>query len=298
MTTDSPLTGTFTALVTPFTGDGIDEARFSALVDRQFAAGVDGVAAVGTTGESPTVSYDEHYALIRLAVEAADGRGAVMAGTGSNSTSEAVEATVEAARLGATHALLVAPYYNKPSQEGLFRHFAAIAEAVEIPLVLYSIPGRCGIEIGVETMARLAEAYPHVVAIKEAGGRVDRVHQLVAALPDRVTVLCGDDALTLPFMASGAGGVVSVASNLCPEEVAAMVRHLAGGDLGAARSVHYRLYPLFRALLTLDVNPVPIKHAMARLGLLTEPRVRLPLAGLEAGKAAQLDAVLAACGLT
>jgi len=297
MTTRTPLSGAFTALVTPFDEKGIDETAYRKLIDQQFSEGIDGIVTMGTTGESPTLSYHEHYEAIRIAVDAAAGRGPIMAGTGSNSTAEAVEATVEAARLGATHALLVAPYYNKPNQEGLFRHFSAIAEACPLPMVLYSIPGRCGVEIGVETVVRLAEAYPHVVAIKEAGGRVERVHQLHATLPDSFSILSGDDALTLPFMASGARGVVSVASNLCPAEVTAMVRTLLAGDFVKGREMHYRLYPLFRGLLSLDVNPVPIKAAMAKLGHIPSEKVRLPLAPLSEEKAQKLDEILLACGI-
>jgi 4-hydroxy-tetrahydrodipicolinate synthase len=290
--TRQPLSGTFTALVTPFTADGIDREAYRRLVEAQFAAGVTGVVPVGTTGESPTVSYDEHYELIRMAVETTAGRGVVMAGTGSNSTSEAIEATVEARRIGATHALLVAPYYNKPSQEGLFRHFQAIAEAADLPLVLYSIPGRCGIEIAVETVARLARECPNIVAIKEAGGNVERVHMLKAALPGEFSILSGDDSLTLPFMASGARGVVSVASNLIPGEVSAMVAAMLDGRLAEARDLHYQWYPLFKGMLSLDVNPVPIKAAMAMAGRIPSPAVRLPLVGLSAEAATRLATML------
>ena len=267
------------------------------MIDAQFAGGITGVVPVGTTGESPTVSYEEHYELIRLAVEYTAGRGPVMAGTGSNSTAEAVEATVEAAGLGATHALIVAPYYNKPNQEGLYRHFKAIAEATPLPIVLYSIPGRCGIEIGVETVARLAADCPSIVAIKEAGGNVERVHQLRAVLPETFSILSGDDSLTLPFMASGAQGVISVASNLIPSGVSALVQAMLDGDLAGARALHYRYYPLFKGMLSLDVNPVPVKAALALRNLIPSAEVRLPLVELDAAKATALAGILAKCGL-
>lgn len=291
------ITGTFTALVTPFRDGSLDRDAFRSLIDAQFAAGVQGVVPVGTTGESPTVTYDEHYELIRLAVEFTAGRGAVMAGTGSNSTLEAVEATVEAAKLGATHALVVAPYYNKPNQEGLYRHFRAIAGACDLPIVLYSIPGRCGIEIGVETVARLAADCPTIVAIKEAGGNVERVHQLRAVVPADFSILCGDDSLTLPFMASGAQGVISVASNLIPAGVAALVDAMLAGKLEEARALHYRYYPLFKGMLSLDVNPVPIKSALAMRGMIPSADVRLPLVGLDPAKWSALDAILKSCGV-
>ena len=291
------LRGTFTALVTPLRNGHVDADCYRRLVEDQFAKGITGVVPVGTTGESPTVSYQEHYDLIRWAVEAAGGRGIVMAGTGSNSTSEAIEATVEAERIGVTHALLVAPYYNKPSQEGLYRHFRAIASASKLPFVLYSIPGRCGIEIAVETVARLAQDCPTIVAIKEAGGNVERVHQLRAALPEDFSILSGDDSLTLPFMASGADGVISVASNLIPAEVAAMVNAMLENRLAEARELHYRYYALFKGMLSLDVNPVPIKAALAAVGRISSAEVRLPLAPLSAEAEVKLGAILKGCGL-
>ena len=291
------LRGTFTALVTPLRNGSVDADAYRRLIDDQFSQGIDGVVPVSTTGESPTVSYQEHYDLIRWAVEVAAGRGIVMAGTGSNSTSEAIAATVEAERLGATHALLVAPYYNKPSQEGLYRHFAAIAAASKLPLVLYSIPGRCGIEIGIETVARLARDCPTIVAIKEAGGNVERVHQLRVALPETFSILSGDDSLTLPFMASGAQGVISVASNLIPAEVSALVKAMLDDRLPEARALHYRYYPLFKGMLSLDVNPVPIKAALAAAGRIPSPDVRLPLAPLGPEAMARLDDILRQCGV-
>ncbi len=189
----------------------------------------------------------------------------MIAGTGSNSTKEAIELTVEAERLGADAALLVAPYYNKPSQQGLYLHFKAIAEAVKIPLVLYSIPGRCGIEIAVDTVVRLARDFPNIVAIKEAGGSVERVNQLRQALPDSFEILSGDDSLTLPFLSAGAVGVISVASNIIPQQVGDLVRHWLAGRPSEAAAVHRKYYPIFKDLF-IEPNPVPTKYALAELG--------------------------------
>ena len=222
-------TGTYTAIVTPFNNGEIDETALSRLIRAQIKGGVDGIVPVGTTGESPTVDYDEHVHIIALAVRFAAGKVKVLAGTGGNSTSEAVYLTREAEKLGADGSLQVAPYYNKPSQEGLFQHFREIARKTKLPIVLYSIPGRCGVEIGVETVRRLAQECKNIVGIKEAGGSCDRVSQLRAALGPRFEILSGDDSLTLPFMAVGAQGVISVVSNVVPREVSQMVRAQAAG---------------------------------------------------------------------
>ncbi|MDB6148117.1 MAG: dapA, partial [Spartobacteria bacterium] len=215
--------GTFTALVTPFRDGAIDSTAFEKLIEAQIAAGITGLVAVGTTGESPTLSHDEREGVIRQCVKVARGRCAVLAGTGSYSTRDAVDATKQAEALGVNGALVVAPYYNKPSQEGLLQHFKAIATATSLPIVLYNIPGRCGVDIGAETVVRLAQACPNIVSIKEASGSVDRVSELRGLLPESFTILSGDDSLTLPFMSVGAAGVVSVASNLLPADVRALV---------------------------------------------------------------------------
>ncbi len=267
--------GTHTALVTPFRGEKFDADAFRSLIEDQIAGGITGIVPVGTTGESPTLDHDEHNEVIRTAIEAAAGRCRVMAGTGSNATSEAIALTTEAERLGADSALLVAPYYNKPSQEGLYRHFRAIAESVKIPLVLYSIPGRCGIEIGVETVARLAGDCPNIRTIKEAGGSVERVSQLRSALGTDFEILSGDDSLTIPFLSVGAVGVISVASNLFPAEVSQMVRLWLAGDIPGAQALHRKFYPLFKDLFV-EPNPVPVKFALSLRGKMT-PDVRLPL---------------------
>lgn len=287
--------GTHTALVTPFRNGAFDIPAFQALIEEQIAGGVTGIIPVGTTGESPTLDHEEHLKVIDVAIKTAAGRCLVIAGTGSNATNEAVALTQEAAKLGADAALLVAPYYNKPSQEGLYRHFKAIAECVNIPIVLYSIPGRCGIEIGVETAVRLAKDFKNIRAIKEAGGSVERVNQLRAALPEDFEILSGDDSLTLPFMSVGAVGVISVATNLIPAVVSTMVRHQLAGESAKARAIHQKYYPLFKDLF-IEPNPVPAKFALARLGKMTAD-VRLPLCEMSASNAEKLTATLKACGL-
>ena len=284
--------GTHTALVTPFRGGQFDADAFLGLIEEQIAGGITGIIPVGTTGESPTLDLDEHNEVIRTAINAAKGRCLVMAGTGSNATSEAVALTTEAERLGADAALLVAPYYNKPSQEGLYRHFRAISESVKIPLVLYSIPGRCGIEIGAETVARLANDCPNIRAIKEAGGSVERVSQLRSMLPPEFEILSGDDSLTIPFLSVGAVGVISVASNLYPAEVSRMVRLWLDGDTVGAVAIHRRLYPLFKDLF-IEPNPVPVKFALSLRGKIT-PDVRLPLCEMSAANCDKLRKTLAA----
>jgi len=267
--------GAHTALVTPFKDGALDEAALTLLIETQIQGGITGIVPVGTTGESPTLSHEEHHRVIEIAVKVAAKRVLVIAGTGSNATSEAVELTIEAHKLGADAALVVAPYYNKPSPEGLYRHFKKVADSVSIPIVLYSIPGRCGIEIPVPVIVRLAADCPNVVAIKEAGGNVERVHQLRAALPESFQILSGDDALTFPFMAAGAVGVVSVASNIIPTEVERLVQTFLKGDLGKSEEIHNRYAPLFRDLF-IEPNPVPVKTALAAKGVCQDD-VRLPL---------------------
>jgi 4-hydroxy-tetrahydrodipicolinate synthase len=267
--------GTFTALVTPFRIGEIDVAALERLIEAQIAARITGIVAVGTTGESPTLSHKEREQVIEMAVKIANKRCLVLAGTGSYSTREAIAATKRAEEIGVDAALVVAPYYNKPSQEGLFRHFQAIAETTSLPIVLYNIPGRCGVDIAAETVERLASNCSNIVCIKEASGSVDRVGELRSRLPHEFTILSGDDSLTLPFMSIGAVGVVSVASNLIPGEVCALVRAQETGDVKSARKLHQKLLPLFKDLF-IEPNPVPIKMALAWRGLMS-PEVRLPL---------------------
>ena len=287
--------GAHTALVSPFRDGALDEAALRSLVEAQVAAGISGIVPVGTTGESPTLSHEEHRRVIEVTVSAAAKRTLVIAGTGSNATSEAVELTVEAQKLGADAALLVAPYYNKPSAEGLYRHFREVANSVSIPIVLYSIPGRCGIEIPVAVVARLAADCPNVLAIKEAGGSVERVNQLRAALPATFQILSGDDSLTLPFLASGAVGVISVASNIIPAEVQSLVQSFLKGDVARAQELHHRYYPLFRDLF-IEPNPVPIKTALAAKGICRED-VRLPLCEMTQAHRDLLSKTLKATGI-
>ena len=282
--------GTFTALVTPFINDQVDEAAFARLIERQIEGGITGIVPVGTTGESPTLTHEEHIRVIELGVQTTKGRCKVIGGTGSNSTAEAISLTREAERVGCDAALLVAPYYNKPSQEGLFRHFVKIAEATKLPLILYSIPGRCGIEIAVETVARLAAACPNIVAIKEAGGSVERVSALRAVLPAEFDILSGDDSLTLPFMSAGAKGVISVASNLIPKEVGEMVNAALKGNYELARRLHFHWYALFKDLF-IEPNPVPAKTALALRGEMS-PNVRLPLCDMSEPNRRKLEATL------
>jgi 4-hydroxy-tetrahydrodipicolinate synthase len=287
--------GTFTALVTPFVQDHLDEAAFARLIENQINAGITGVVPVGTTGESPTLNNNEHHHVIALAVKTVAGRCKVIAGTGSNSTAEAVSLTVEAERLGADAALIVAPYYNKPTQAGLLAHYGAIAAAVKMPIMLYSIPGRCGIEIGVDTVATLAQRHSNIVALKESGGSVERVSQLRAALPASFEILSGDDSLTLPFMSVGACGVVSVASNVVPAAVVALVNAALAGDYATARKHHFHLYPLFKELFV-ESNPAPTKYALSLLGRM-HPEVRLPLAPLADSSRVRVEEAMRQTGL-
>jgi 4-hydroxy-tetrahydrodipicolinate synthase len=287
--------GTFTALVTPFRNDQLDEGAFTALIEAQVAGGVTGVVPVGTTGESPTLTHHEHLRVFELAVQAARGRVKVMAGTGSNSTREAIEYTTEAERIGADAALVVAPYYNKPTQEGVYRHFRAIAESTKLPIMLYSIPARCGVEIAVETCARLAADCPNIVAIKEAGGKVERVTELKAALPPKFEILSGDDVLTLSFVKAGAVGVVSVASNIIPREVGELVGAALAGNWEEAQQSHDKYGELFKNLF-IETNPSPIKQALAWQGRMTA-EVRLPLIELQPDSQDTLRASLKALKL-
>lgn len=274
-----PLTGAITALITPFQDQKVSHEDLKRLVEFQIKSGIDGLVPVGTTGESPTLDHEEHLDVIRSVIAAARGRVPVIAGTGSNATREAVDLTRLSHEAGADAMLVVAPYYNKPSQEGLFQHFCAIADATDRPIILYSIPGRCGIEISVGVVERLAHRYRHVRWIKEAGGSVERVDLLKLAMGRDLTVLSGDDALTVPFMSVGAEGVISVASNLLPREVSRLTRLAQANDFAAAGKLHRRLFPVFKALF-LEPNPVPVKHALAAAGRIASAEVRPPLSPL------------------
>ncbi len=288
-------TGTYTAIVTPFRKGVLDETALERLIKAQVKGGVDGIVPVGTTGESPTLDYEEHVRVIELAVQFAGKKLKVLAGTGGNSTSEAIYLTKAAEEAGADGSLQVAPYYNKPTQEGLYQHFSAIASATKLPLVLYSIPGRCGIEIGVDTVKRLAAEHKTIVGIKEAGGNADRVSQLRAALGPKFEILSGDDSLTLPFMAVGANGVISVASNILPREVSRMVKAFGAGRISEALKLHAKFYPVFKDLF-IETNPVPVKAALAMMGKLEE-EYRLPLVAMTAKNKEVLRATLKAAGV-
>jgi 4-hydroxy-tetrahydrodipicolinate synthase len=287
------LTGTITALATPFRDGQVSYPDLKKLVAFQLRGGIDGLVPVGTTGESPTLDWDEHMEVIRFVIAEARGRVPVIAGTGSNSTREAVELTKLSHAAGADAMLVVAPYYNKPSQEGLYRHFAEVAETTDKPVILYSIPGRCGIEISVGVVERLRAKYKHVAWIKEAGGSVDRVDQLKHALGRDVTVLSGDDSLTLPFMAVGAEGVISVASNLYVREIGRMVKLALANDFTKAARIHRELYPAFKTLF-IEPNPVPIKYALRRAGVIASDAVRPPLCEMSPANTKTLEQVLAA----
>ena len=288
-------TGTYTAIVTPFKHGRIDEPALAHLIKMQLRGGVDGVVPVGTTGESATVDYDEHIHIVALCVKCAAGKIKVIAGTGGNSTKEAIDLTQRAEKAGADASLQVAPYYNKPTQEGLFQHFHAVARSTKLPIILYSVPSRCGVEIAVDTVNRLAHDSVNITGIKEAGGSADRVSQLRAALGEKFTILSGDDSLTLPFMAVGAHGVVSVASNVIPREVAHMVQAFALGKSTVALKLHDRFYPLFKDLF-IETNPVPVKAALAMMGMMEE-EYRLPLVAMSSANREKLRKTLKACGV-
>lgn len=289
------LTGTITAMVTPFSRGHVDFGGIKKLVKAQIRAGIDGLVPMGTTGESPTLNHDEHMEVVQTVIASAGGKVPVIAGAGSNSTREAEGLTRRAHEAGADGMLVVAPYYNKPSQEGLVQHFGRVAECTDRPIILYSIPGRCGIEISVDTVERLRAKYPHVCYIKEAGGTVDRVDQLKTAMGSDIVVLSGDDSLTVPFMSVGAQGVISVASNLLPRDVVKMVNASAANDFKKAAKQHRRLYPLFKALFV-EPNPVPVKWAMQKAGLIATADVRAPLCKLSAAGRKSVQAALNTLG--
>jgi len=285
--------GLTVAMITPFKDGEVDYEGLKRLVDWHVEQGTDCLAPVGTTGEAPTLSHDEHERVIAAVVEASAGRIKVMPGTGSNSTREAIRLTRFAQKTGAHGALMVGPYYNKPTQEGYFRHFMAVAEAVDIPIVLYNIPGRTGSNMLPETLARLAEA-SNIVAVKEATGSLDQASQISALC--KLTILSGDDSLTLPLMSIGGRGVISVVGNIVPRDMKAMVTAFAAGKLREAQEWHYKLFPLCRDLLGVATNPIPIKTAMKLLGR-DSGELRLPMCSLDAAGDQRLRKNLADYGL-
>ena len=267
--------GSLVAMVTPFRNGKVDEAKVRELVEFHVANGTDTLVPCGTTGESPTLTHDEHRRVIELVVDAAAGRIPVVAGTGSNSTAEAIDLTRHAERVGARGALVVNPYYNKPTQEGLYRHFRAVAESAAIPILVYNIQSRTAVNVETDTLARLASDCTNVVGVKEASGSLDQMSQVIAACGPDFAVISGDDNITLPLMAIGGAGVISVIANIVPRETAELTHAALDGDWKRARELHYRLFPLARAAF-IETNPIPIKEAMAMAGML-EPEFRLPM---------------------
>jgi 4-hydroxy-tetrahydrodipicolinate synthase len=285
-------TGSIVALITPFRDGAVDGEAVARLTEMHAAAGTSAIVVSGTTGESPTLTAEERLRLIAIVREAGHGRVRVVAGTGTNDTKKTIEASKAAEAAGAEALLVVTPYYNKPTQDGLLAHYRALADAVGIPICLYSVPGRTGVALAPETVARLSE-HPRIAALKEAGGSVDRVSQVRELC--EITILSGDDPLTVPMMSLGAKGVVSVTANIVPKENADMVRAAAQGGIEAARALHYRLYPLCRALF-LESNPVPVKAAMEMLGW-TSGELRLPLTPISDSNREKVRAALEAFGL-
>jgi len=285
--------GSLVALVTPFAEGQVDYETLRELVEFQVQSGTDGIVPVGTTGESPTLSHEENNEVVRVVVEEVAGRVPVIAGTGSNSTAEAIDMTRYAKAIGADGSLQVNPYYNKPTQEGLYQHFAAVANEVDIPIVLYNIPGRCAVGMTAETIARLAEI-ENIVAIKEATGELDIASEI--ATSTGLTILSGDDSLTLPIASVGGKGVISVVANIVPTDVKALTDAILEGDFSAARQWHNKLFLMSKALLSLATNPIPIKAAMAILQRCSD-EMRLPLVMLESEQKAALKVILSDYGL-
>jgi 4-hydroxy-tetrahydrodipicolinate synthase len=281
--------GSIVAIVTPFRNGKVDERAFGDLIEWQLANGTNGIVPCGTTGESATLTNDEHHRVIRLSVEVVKGRVPVIAGTGSNSTDEAISLTRHAKEAGADGALLITPYYNKPTQEGLYRHYKAVAEAVDMPLVLYNIPGRTGVNMLPTTVARLA-VMKNIVGIKEGSGSVQQASEIAQTCGDRLTVLSGDDPLTLPMMAVGAKGVITVTANVMPKEMAQLVASFQAGRIDEARRIHFALSALFAALFY-ETNPIPVKEALGMMGKI-DPELRLPLCAMSADNRNQLTRVL------
>jgi 4-hydroxy-tetrahydrodipicolinate synthase len=287
-------TGSIVAIVTPFRNGKVDERALGDLIEFQIAHGTAGIVPCGTTGESATLSHGEHDRVVALTVEAVKRRVPVIAGTGSNSTDEAIALTKHAKQAGADGALLITPYYNKPTQEGLFRHYKAVAEAVDLPLVLYNIPGRTGVNLLPATVARLVSS-PNIVGIKEGSGSVQQTSDIVQMCGERMTVLSGDDPLTLPIMALGGKGVITVTANLLPGEMSAMAAAALANRWDEARRLHYKLSPLFAALF-FETNPIPVKEALGLMGKI-DPEVRLPLCPLMPDNRDRLTRVLKDYGL-
>jgi len=287
--------GSMVALVTPFKDGAVDYKTLDALVDFHIQAGSDALVPCGTTGESPTLTHEENNKVIAAVVKRAKGRIPIIGGTGSNCTEEAIEMTQSAKDNGADGSLQVAPYYNKPTQEGLFQHFAAIAKAVDFPHILYNIPGRCGVEISVDTMVRLRQACRNIVAVKHATGSMDGASELLSRTD--LAVISGDDSMTLPIMSVGGVGVISVLANIVPKDVKAMCDAALKGDWEAARNWHLKMFKLAKGLLTLEVNPIPIKAAMGMLKMIPSDEMRLPMTRMVPANREKLAAALKEYGL-
>lgn len=285
-------TGSMTALVTPFKNEKIDEDRLKEIIDFQIENGTTALVPCGTTGESATLSYEEHNKVIDITIKHTKGRIPVIAGTGSNSTEETIMLTRHAKEAGADACLLIAPYYNRPTQSGLIAHFMKVADSVGIPLVIYNIPGRTGVNIEPETIAKLSE-HKNIIAVKEASGNLDQISRIISLCS--IVILSGDDSLTLPIMSVGGKGVISVASNIVPKDVAEMVNSFEKGDLQKARRLHYKLLPLFKVLF-IETNPAPVKAAMAMMGMMDE-EIRLPLVPIKEENRSKLRKVLEEYGL-
>src|SRR3990172_3353523 len=288
--------GSLTAMVTPFRDGRIDAPKIRELVEYPVGNGTDGLVPCGTTGESPTLTHDEHKRVVDLVIEHAAGRIAVVAGTGSNSTHEAIDLTTHAAKSGADAALLVVPYYNKPTQQGLYEHYKAIAESSDLPLIVYNIQGRTGVNLLPETLARLAADCRSIVGVKEASGNLEQMSQVILLCGPEFTVLCGDDTLTLPLMAVGGRGVVSVIANFLARETADMVHAALDGDWKRARELHFKLFPIAQAMF-FETNPIPVKEAMAMLGMLPKAEYRLPMCPMTEANRTRLRSVLLQAGL-
>jgi 4-hydroxy-tetrahydrodipicolinate synthase len=282
--------GAITAIVTPFDENGkIDEEALRKLVDVQIDSGIKGIVPVGTTGESPTLDHDEHNKVVDIVIDAVKGRVPVIAGTGSNSTEEAIAMTKHAKEAGATASLQVAPYYNKPTQKGFYEHFIAIADAVDLPMVVYNIPGRTGKNIETSTMMKLAK-HKNIVAVKEASGDLNQMMDVIAQKPDDFAVLSGDDNMTVPLMLMGGKGVISVASNIIPKDIVAMADAALNGDIKTAVETHYKLLPFCKAMF-IETNPIPIKTALAMKGMIKE-NFRLPMCEMEPENKEKLKKIL------
>jgi len=287
--------GSIVALITPFTNDRVDEHVLRELVRFHATAGTAGILPCGTTGEAATIRDDERELIFATIIDEARGKLPVIAGTGTNDTAKTIELTRRAEKLGADGALVVVPYYNKPPQEGLYRHFRAVAEAVSIPIIIYNVPGRTAVSISPETVGRLARDCPSIVAVKEASGSIAQATRILQETPPDFSLLSGDDAMTLPLFAVGGRGVVSVAANIVPGEMSGLCRAVEDGDWDTARQIHQRLYPLI-AMLFIETNPIPVKTACALMGL-APADVRLPLCAMEDANRARLKAMLHEYGL-